>query len=121
MKRRWIVLGAALGFAVALTLGFAHGSERTMPGGGSSPSAQMDMSQMWSTMDAMHDSPAMQQMHEQMPAELRARCEAMHEQMSQMMQGMSGPSGMGGMPAGMWGMAGGFGSHAAHHPATMGS
>lgn len=123
MKGRLIVLGAALGIAVALTFGFAHGSGGTMPAGGQGESGQtVSMSEMWSTMDAMHDSAAMQQIHAQMPAELRAQCEAMHEQMSQMMGSMSGVSGMGGIPggmsAGMGGMTGGLGSHAAHHPTT---
>ena len=119
MKGRLVVLGAALGIAVALTFGFAHESGSTMPAGGQGEAGQtVSMSEMWSTMDAMHDSAAMQQIHEQMPAELRAQCEAMHEQMSQMMGSMSGVSGMGGMSGGMGGMTGGLGSHAAHHPTT---
>jgi hypothetical protein len=47
----------------------------------------------------MHDTPAMRQLHAQMPAQARAQCEAMHAQMGQMMGG-----------AGMMG-----GSMAAHH------
>jgi hypothetical protein len=62
------------------------------------------------TMDEMHDSPAMQQVHAQMPEELRAQCDATHEQMSQTMGAM--PGGMGGMGAGM---GRDRGAHAGHH------
>lgn len=33
-------------------------------------------------MDAMHDSPGMEQMHDQMPAALHDQCDQMHERMS---------------------------------------
>jgi hypothetical protein len=32
-------------------------------------------------MQAMHDSPGMRVMHEQMPTDLQARCDELHEQM----------------------------------------
>jgi hypothetical protein len=44
--------------------------------------------------DAMHDSAAMQAMHDQMPAALQAKCDALHERMDQMMASMMDGSGM---------------------------
>lgn len=84
MKVRWILLGVVIGLGLALTVGFAFASAR------SSPAATGG--QAWVGMEAMHESPAMQRFHAQMPEELRAQCEAMHEQMHQMMQdsGMMG-------------------------------
>ena len=117
MKGRWIVLGAGLGLLLALTFGFVHASGGSMPGPGTGGAgSMMDAGEMQATMQEVHDSPGMQALHAQMPEELRAQCEAMHEQMSQMMASMPG---MGGM-AGMGGSAG-AGSHSAHHPATAGS
>ena len=91
MKLRWISLGVAIGLALALTVGFAFVSGRSTP-------AAVVQTAGWAAMDAMHDSPAMQRAHAQRPQELRAQCEAMHEQMEQMM-------GAGGM------MGGDMGSH----------
>ncbi len=117
MKGRWIVLGAALGFVLALTLGFAHGSTGWTTGGGpGSMGSMMDGTPSTATMDAMHDSAAMRQLHDQMPAELAAQCDALHEQMSQMMEGTSGMGGMMGGTAPWTGSAGPWGSHADHHP-----
>ncbi|HEX6579797.1 MAG TPA: hypothetical protein VF195_02860, partial [Actinomycetota bacterium] len=73
MKLRWISLGVAIGLALALTVGFAFVSGRSTP-------AAVAQTGGWAAMDAMHDSPAMQRAHAQMPEELRAQCEAMHEQ-----------------------------------------
>lgn len=106
MKVRWISLGVAIGLALALTVGFAFGSGRSTPAaadrGGSAAVTQTDG---WAAMKAMHDSPAMQRLHAQMPEELRAQCEAMHEQMEQMMGAGSGnPGGM--MGPGSGGMMG---------------
>ena len=58
-----------------------------------------------SAMDAMHNSPAMQQMHDGLSPELRAACDEMHAQMASMMSG--GIMG-GGMPT--------DGPMASHHP-----
>ncbi len=113
MKARWIVFGAVVGFLLALTLGFAHAQ------GPQGPGAAPDEGETTAVMDRMHGSELMRQMHDQMPAELRERCDALHEQMSGPMQdmpsmdgmpeGMQDTPGMGGMP---WAMGGG---HAAHH------
>lgn len=123
MKGRWIALGTALGFVLALTLGFASGQMSVGGSGGVGP--MMDRDAMWATMDGMHESPAMQEMHDQMPADLAAQCDAMHEQMSQMMAGVSGgmSGGMGGVAGSMPGMGTNVDSatHAAHHPGGMGN
>ena len=68
---------------------------------------------------AANDLSVGQAMHDQMPAVLQARCDAMHEQMDQMMgSGMMGGSGSGsGLMTGS-GMSGG--SMADHHPSTEG-
>lgn len=95
MKTRWISLGVVIGLALALTVGFAVASDRSNPAAGGD---------RWAGMEAMHDSPAMQRVHAQMPEELRVQCEAMHEQMDEMMQS-------GGM------MGGDMGSH---HSGTSG-
>lgn len=105
MKSRWITLGVAIALAFALTVGFAFGSGRSTPAaadrGGSAAVTQTDG---WAAMEAMHDSPAMQRLHAQMPEELQAQCEAMHEQMEQMM-------GAGGMMGG---------DMSSHHSGTTG-
>lgn len=48
-----------------------------------------DMGEMVAACDTMHGSSAMQRMMERMPAELRERCEAMHNEMLEMMQDMA--------------------------------
>lgn len=85
MKARWISLGLVTGSALALTLGWAFGA-------GPSKAVGTDASPqgLWTAMEAMHDSPAMERMHAQLPEELRAQCEAMHEQMGGMMGGAGG-------------------------------
>jgi len=102
MKVRWISLGVAIGLALALTVAFGFASGR-------STLAAAGHVEGWAAMQAMHDSPAMQRVHAQMPEELRAECEAMHEQMDQMMQA-------GGMMGG--GMTGG--DMSAHHSGPTG-
>jgi hypothetical protein len=103
MKSRWISLTLAIG--LALTIGFAFGSGRSTPASADpGGSAQGMQAGGWAGMEAMHDSPAMQRLHAQMPEELRAQCDAMHEQMAQMM-------GAGGM------MSGDMGTH---HAGTAG-
>ena len=85
MKIRWTSLGVAIGLAVALAVGFAFASDRSTLvsyDGGSAPITQTDG---WAGMEAMHDSPAMQRLHAQMPEEVQAQCEAMHDQMEEMM------------------------------------
>ena len=107
MKKRWIITGIAIVALFAATAGIAFAAGR-----GSNPGTRAPVvSQMMAAGDAMHDSPAMQAMHEQMPAALQARCDAMHEQMDQMMNGS-------GMMNGSAGTTGG--SMADHHPTTEG-
>ncbi len=103
MRKRWILLMVAAVALVALTAGIAFAAGR-----GTQPTTtQQGMVQ---ACDAMHDSPAMQRMHEQMPAALQAQCDAMHDQMGQMMGGgMMGGSGMMGDQ-----------SMAGHHASTPG-
>lgn len=89
MRKRWIFLTVAAVAVVALTAGIALAA-----GLGSQPSTAWQG--MVQACDAMHDSQAMERMHKQMPAALRAQCDAMHEQMDQMMggRGMMGGGGM---------------------------
>ena len=101
MKTRWISLGVVIGLGLALTLGFAFGSGRATPLGiGRATVTNADPGDWWTAMEAMHDSPAMRQMHEQMPANLQQQCDAMHEQMEQWTKsgdaGNFGPGMMGG-------------------------
>jgi hypothetical protein len=121
MRKRWIVLGVAVAVAVAVTAGIALAASR-------GPAAPTSTGQaMVQACDVMHDSQAMQQMYGQMPAALRAQCDAMHDQMDQMMggsgQGMMGGSGqgmMGGSGQGMMGGSGMMGGQdmADHHAST---
>ncbi len=112
MRIRWMVLGVTAAAVVALGAGFAVAGERmhdAMRAGGAS--AEMPG---LNAIAQMHESPAMQRMHEQMPAELRERCEQMHEQMGTMMEEMGAMhrgmgSMMGSVSAGS-GMAGHHGS-----------
>ena len=125
MKVRWISLGVAIGLGLALTVGFAFASDRSTPDvTGGRGGAAVTQTDGWAAMEAMHDSPAMQRLHAQMPEELQAQCDAMHEQMEQMMgaggmmdgdmsahhSGMTGGGMMGagsGNPGGMMGQASG--------------
>ena len=109
MKKRWIVTGVAVVSLVAATAGIAYAAGRGS--GTTRPPAAGGMA----AHDAMHDSPAMQAMHDQMPAALQAKCDALHEQMDQMMAGMMGGSGMMGGEAGNSGR-----SMDDHHPSTEG-
>lgn len=112
MKKRWIVAGIAVVSLVAATAGIAFAAGR-----GSGATRSPAEGQMTAAHDAMHDSPAMRAMHDQMPDALRARCDALHEQMDQMMGSMTGGSGMSGM---MGGSAGTSGSLADHHASAEG-
>ncbi len=107
MKGRWVLLGVAIGIVVSLTFGFVWTT------GGSTRAPSGAQGGMSSACAAMHESAAMEQMHAQMPAEVRAQCDSMHAQMA----GMMGGSGM--MGSGMMGGATGSGmmtgSMAAHH------
>ncbi len=94
MRTRWIFLGVAASLAVLLAVGFAFAADR-----GSDPAQQMgsgwDRVAMAATCDAMHDSPAMQRLHEGMAPDAATQCDAMHEQMAQMMGQMDGMMGSG--------------------------
>lgn len=106
MKKSWIITGITIVASLALTAGIAFAAGR----GSSSPTrtaaaGYMGTDQMMAAHSAMHDSPAMQAMHDRMPAAQRERCEALHEQMDQMMGSMTSGSMTGGMD-GMGGMGG---------------
>jgi hypothetical protein len=112
MTRRWIVSGVAVAALFVATAGIAYAA-----GTGSTPPASAPAAgQMCAACDGMHDSPAMEAMHEQMPAALQQRCDALHEQMAQLVggSGMTGGSGM----MGNTGM--GSGSMSEHHASTEG-
>lgn len=113
MKTRWISLGVAIGLGLAIVVGFGLSSGMASPAQGAAGWAGMGTGTTWAAMDAMHDSAAMLQLHAQMPADLQAQCDAIHEQMQQTTNG-----GFGGMMgAAASGIMGGFSSsHAAHHP-----
>lgn len=93
MKGRWMALGVAIGLALALTLGSAFASDRSTPTPDRGSATALAQTDPWTDMQgmqgmqAMHDSPAMQRLHAQMPEELQAQCDAMHVQMGQMMGG----------------------------------
>jgi hypothetical protein len=101
----------------------AVAAQRVDAGAAEDRPTMMDMDM---DMDAMHGSAEMRAMHEQMPADLAAQCDAMHagmaehmgEGMGQMMPSMMdeamGEGMRDQMPAGMP-MPGG--DHAQHHPA----
>jgi hypothetical protein len=115
MTKRWVISGVA----VVVTLLGATAGIAYAAGSGSGPSNETPVvGQMVAACDAMHDTPAMQAMHDHMPAALQVRCDALHEQMDQMMgSGMMGGSEMMG-GSGMTGTSGG--SMADHHPSTEG-
>jgi hypothetical protein len=96
--KRWVIAGmSAVAVIFAGVVGFAAAGGFT-PGRASSAtsttteveSAQHVIARMASMrddtldMDAVHDSPTMQEMHDALPADLAARCDAMHEQMAAM-------------------------------------
>ena len=118
-----LVLGLWVGIAAA---GGKHGSAPAtymMPGssmgsgmmsGSSGTHAAMmggsdaSMQAMHDAMDAMHDSPAMQRLHDSMPAGLARQCDLMHDQMGQMMGGSAPEPAPGSTSSAAAG-------HAAHH------
>lgn len=79
-KSRWIVLGAVLGFALSLTLGSALAAGRWSTDRSTEGGTVMSSEDPWGAMDAMHDSPWMEQMRERMGAELAAQCDRLHDQ-----------------------------------------
>lgn len=94
MKARLIAPVVGVALVLALTGGFALGATRSEP---PTMGRMRNLGQMVAACDAMHRSPAMQQEMEQVPAEFREQCEAMHVQMMQVMDqmvGMMGGSGM---------------------------
>lgn len=106
MTKRWIVSGVAVVALLGATAGIAYAA-----GSGSAGASTPGANGLMTACAAMHDTPAMEAMHEHMPAALQAQCDAIHEQMV----GMMGDSGM--MDGS--GMMGG-GSMADHHPSTEG-
>ena len=105
MRLRQITIGVALGAVLALGFGVGIASGRSSDGDASFPG--------WSAMDAMHDSPVMERLREQMGPELAAQCEEMHARMQEQGGMMGGAAMMGGD-----GMMGGASLHDLHHPAT---
>ena len=111
MKMRLITIGVALGAVLAVGFGVGVASGRSSDGDASFPGR--------SAMNAMHDSPMMERLREEMSPELAAQCEEMHALMQEQGGMMGGEGMMGG--DGMMGDAGddGAGSlHDQHHPAT---
>src|SRR3972149_318816 len=94
-----------VGAAIRLAFGVGVASGQSGDGASSFPG--------WSAMDAMHDSPVMERLREQMGPELAAQCEEMHAQMQEP-GGMMGSDGM----MGGAGMVGGASLHDQHHPTT---
>ncbi len=105
MKVRRITIGVALGAVLALGFGVGVASGQSSAGDASFPG--------WSAMDAMHDSPVMERLREQMDPELVAQCEEMHARMQEQ-GGMMGGAGMM-LGAGTEDAAS---LHDQHHPAT---
>jgi hypothetical protein len=114
MTKRWIVSGVTVVALLGATAGIAYAA-----GSGNANTSVPGAVGMMTACDAMHDSPAMQAMHEQMPAALQAQCAAMHEQMDSMMGGGSGMMG-GSSMMGSAGTTGSMTGHASHHPSTEG-
>lgn len=111
MRTRWTIFGLVIGAVLALGIGSAVASGPTLPKAGVAVAAPGDgdnTSGWWAAMDAMHDSPWMQQMHSQMPADLQERCDALHDQMGQWAQQNPG-LGPGGMMGGYTGSGSGYG------------
>lgn len=74
MKARWFVVTIVVAALLAIGIGFAFA------GGSPNGAARADCAQT-------HATPAMRQMHAQMPADAQARCDTMHAQMGTMMDG----------------------------------
>ena len=98
MKMRLITTGVALAAVLALGFGVGVASGRSSDGDASFPG--------WSAMNAMHDSPLMDRLREQMGPELAARCEEMHALMLEQGSMMGGAGMMGGAAS----------PHDLHHP-----
>src|SRR6266511_2728081 len=117
MRKRWMLLGVAAAALVALTAGIAFAAGRGSATPSSKSTGSVTTVSTWQgmvqTCDAMHDSPAMEAMRDQMPANLQAQCDAMHEQMAEMMQGMGSMMDGSRMIGGQGTMSGG--SMADHH------
>ena len=82
MKKRYVLIAGAV-LAVSLLGGTAAVASASAP-----------PDPVWSgpvtACAAMHDTPAMEQMHAHMPPALQARCDAMHAQMHAGMMASSG-------------------------------
>ena len=112
MRTKWVFLSVAAVLVLGLTAGVAYGVGRQSPTQGpTTTGSQVNVSASgWQgkarSCEAMHDSPAMQRMHQRMPASLRAQCQATHEQMDQMMSGMGSMMGGSGTTDGSGMMSG---------------
>ncbi len=103
MNSRLTVIGAVTAVVLAFAIGLIIGHGTARPAGAWAPMsmrgfvASGQWGDAWSVMDAMHDSPQMRAMHQEMPAEWQARCDAMHEQIQQRVGSSElGPGMMGG-------------------------
>lgn len=74
-----------LGLGVAAVVLVGGGTAAAL-GDEEEPPARPSSSSMMNGMRQMHESPAAQEMHEQLPADLRAEMEQMHDQMLEMME-----------------------------------
>jgi hypothetical protein len=114
MRARWMTLGLVIGVVLTLGIGAAVASGTSLPRSGSVvKAATSNASDWWAAMDAMHDSPGMQQMHSHMPAGLQQQCDKLHDQMGQWAQ--QHPD------LGQGGMMGGSSHSGSGHDGMMGS
>lgn len=115
MRTRWSLFGIVIGITLAVGVGAAFASGSALPRAGAATVGQAtgdgDGTDGWAAMEAMHDSPWMEQMHAQMPADRQQQCDALHEQMQQQSAGQTDGSGDSGMMGGSGdsGMMGGSG------------
>ena len=81
-KLRWIVAVVLAIAVLTLAGGIAYASSR--PATAAVPTQQSTATTAaWQARDRMHDSPAMEQMRAQMPAQAQQQHDAMHERMQQ--------------------------------------
>jgi uncharacterized membrane protein YgcG len=97
---RWIVTVVLAVVVLALASGVAYAAAR--PAAPTATQPGQTATAAWQACDRLHDTPAMQRMRAQMPAQARQQCDAMHEQMEQTAGQMMSGSGItsGGMMRG---------------------